>query len=95
VSTKTEGRVGDTPLLALVDVVRCLVICGRSIDCISYIAVHVILVINILYEMERLVEATVTCFTTQAANICGCDRVIALCTTLRQMTKSVYIFTDF
>lgn len=42
---KTESGVGDTPLLAPVDAVLCAVICGRSVDSLSWV-----LVINISYE---------------------------------------------
>ena len=36
---KTGGGVGDTPLLAPVDAVLCVVICGRSVDSLSWILV--------------------------------------------------------
>jgi len=45
VNVKTEGGVGDTPLLAPVNAVLCADICGRSVDSLSWI-----LVINIFYE---------------------------------------------
>lgn len=45
VNMKTEGGVGGTQLLASVDAVLCAIICGRSVDSLSWI-----LVINIFYE---------------------------------------------
>jgi len=44
---KTEGGVGDTPLLAPVNAVLCAVICGRSFDSLSWI-----LMINIFCELR-------------------------------------------